>query len=170
MQVFPRAAYALAKEHAHAYVFCDIDRFPELRTRMSEAGWKVHRTPLVWHNPDGFRAPWPKQGPQRRYELILYAVKGDKPVTAIREDVLKYGKDTSLGHPAQKPVALLVDLLKRSAQPGDRVFDPCAGSGAIIEAAHELKLTCVALEKIPAAYGIAVKRLRGLIELEMGLF
>lgn len=170
MQVFPRATYALAKERAHAYVFCDIDRFPELRSRMSEAGWRVHRTPLIWHNPDGFRAPWPKQGPQRRYELILYAVKGDKPVTAIREDVLKYGKDASLGHPAQKPVELLVDLLKRSAQPGDKVFDPCAGSGATIEAAHELKLTCVALEKIPSAYGIAVKRLQSIKANEPGLF
>jgi ParB-like chromosome segregation protein Spo0J/DNA modification methylase len=166
MQVFPAATFALAKASAHAYVFCDLDRFPELRTRMSEAGWKVHRTPLIWHNPDGFRAPWPTQGPQRKYELILYAVKGDKKVTAVQPDVLKYARDTNLGHPAQKPVALLIDLLRRSARPGDTVFDPCVGSGATIEACHELQLTCTGLEKDQAAYGIAVKRLQGLKALE----
>ena len=170
MSLLPQQIFRLAKPSAHAYLFCDLDRFPELRSRMSEAGWKVHRTPLVWHNPDGFRAPWPKQGPQRKYELILYAVKGDKLVTAVQPDVLKYGKDESLGHPAQKPVALLTDLLRRSAQPGDRVLDMCAGSGATIEACHELKLACTALEKIPSAYGIAVKRLQGLKALEPGLF
>lgn len=169
MQVFPAATFALARQDAHAYVFCDIDRFPELRERMSAAGWKCFRTPLIWHNLDGFRAPWPKQGPQRKYECILFAVKGDRAVNSVKPDVLAYGKDPALGHPAQKPVPLLIDLLSRSARPGDRVFDPCAGSGATIEACHELKLTCTALEKIPAAYGIAVKRLQGLQELEKEL-
>jgi site-specific DNA-methyltransferase (adenine-specific) len=170
MQQLPAALFRITKPDAHAYLFCDFDRFPELRERMGEAGWRVHRTPLIWHNPDGFRCPWPDQGPQRKYELILYAVKGRKKVTSIREDVLRYGRDAALGHPAQKPVPLLIDLLRRSAAPGDRVLDPFAGSGSTIEAAHELKLTCTAVEKDPSAYGIAVKRLQSLSAFEPGLF
>ena len=170
MSVFPERSFALAKPAAHCYVFCDFDRFPELRSRMSAAGWKVHRTPLIWSNPDGFRAPWPDQGCQRKYELILYAVKGDRKVNHLKGDVLEYRRDTSVGHPAQKPVPLLLDLLGRSARPGDRVFDPFAGSGATIEACHELKLTCTAIERDESAYGIAVKRVQGLAALEEGLF
>jgi len=170
MAQLPAALFRITKPEAHAYLFCDFDRFPELRSQMALAGWRVHRTPLIWHNPDGFRCPWPDQGPQRRYELILYAVKGKKKVTAIREDVLKYGRDAALGHPAQKPVPLLIDLLRRSAAPGDRVLDPFAGSGSTVEAAHELKLTCTAIEKDPSAYGIAVKRLQSLSAFDQGLF
>jgi len=170
MQVFPARSWALAKPEAHCYVFCDFDRFAELRSRMSEAGWKVHRTPLIWSNPDGFRAPWPEQGCQRKYELILYAVKGDRKVNQLKGDVLEYRKDASVGHPAQKPVPLLLDLLRRSARPGDAVFDPFAGSGATIEACHELKLSCTAIERDASAYGIAVKRVQQLNALEEALF
>ena len=170
MEWFPAETFRLAKPDAHLYAFCDIDKFAEFRIAMTCAGWKVHRTPLIWSNPDGFRAPWPKQGPQRKYELVLYAVKGAKEVTSVRGDVLEYRKDAALGHPAQKPVNLLVDLLKRSAKPDDQVLDPFAGSGATIEACNELKLRCTAIEMDAAAYGIALKRLQGLAAFDGGLF
>lgn len=167
---FAAASFRLAKPDAFLYAFCDIDRFAELRELLGRAGWRVHRTPFIWHNPDGFRAPWPEQGPQRKYELICYAVKGERKVSAVKEDVLKYGKDSSLGHPAQKPAPLLVDLLRRVARPGDKVLDPFAGSGATIEACHELKLSCTALEQDPSAFGIAVKRVQSLAAFDQALF
>ena len=169
MRVLPSLLYGAAAPAAHCYLFCDLDRFAELRLGMSEAGWKVHRTPIVWYNPDGFRAPWPDQGPQRKYELILYAVKGDRKVNHLAGDVLTYKRDAALGHPAQKPVELLRDLLRRSARPGDRVLDPFGGTGSTVEAAHTLKLACTMLEKDAASYGIAVKRVGALAELEKEL-
>lgn len=159
LQVLPRGIYAAAADNAHAYVFCDIDNFSELRKRMSEAGWKVHRTPIIWHNPDGFRAPWPDAGPQRKYELVLYAIKGERKVNYLGPDVIACRKDATQGHQAQKPVPLLVELLKRSAQAGDQVLDPFMGSGSTLAACHELKLTGTGIEIDPAAYGIAVKRI-----------
>lgn len=159
MQVFCRESYRLAAPSAHAYVFCDVDRFPELRDRMQAAGWKVFRTPLIWHNPDGYRAPWPDKGPQRSYEFILFAVKGERNVSQMKRDVLEYKRDTQVGHPAQKPVPLLVDLLRRSAKPGDKVLDPFMGSGSTVMACNELKLACTGIEMDEAAYGIAAKRL-----------
>ena len=159
---FAYQGFRIAKANAHCYAFCDLDNFHEFRAKMAGAGWKVHRTPLVWSNPDGFRAPWPEQGPQRKYELILYAVKGTKKVTSLRGDVLEYRRDAAEGHPAQKPVALLTDLLRRSALPGDRVLDPFAGSGSTVVACHELKLACTAIEQDAGAYGIAVRRLQAL--------
>jgi hypothetical protein len=75
----------LAKPQAHLYLFCDIDRFAELRDIISadrrEGGFKVFRTPLIWFNPGGSRAPWPNEGPQRKSQYILYGVRGNRPYT-----------------------------------------------------------------------------------------
>lgn len=170
MSVFCAESYRLAAPSAHAYVFCDLDRFSELRDRMQKAGWRVFRTPLIWHNPDGYRAPWPDKGPQRSYELILFAVKGERLVTQMKSDVLEYRRDTQVGHPAQKPVALLIDLLRRSARPGERVFDPFLGSGSTAVACHELKLPCVGIEQDEATFGIASSRLAKITQLDKDLF
>jgi DNA modification methylase len=166
MSVLPQELFRVATPQAHAYLFCDFDRFHELRLWMQDSGWKVHRTPIIWHNPDGFRAPWPKQGPQRKYELILYAVKGGRETNFLQPDVVACKKDAALGHPAQKPVPLLVDLLKRSARPGDRVLDAFMGSGSTVEAGHQLKLAVTGLEIDPATFGMAAKRVQELGEME----
>lgn len=158
MEWFVTASVRLATADAHLYAFCDIDNFVEFRDMLGDAGWLVHRTPLIWHNPAGYRAPWPDKGPQRRYEMILFARKGDKKVNHMAGDVLTHRPEENVGHQAQKPVALLVELLKRSARPGDRVWDPFAGSGSTVVACHEMKLVCTASEKDPTHYGTMVKR------------
>jgi ParB/RepB/Spo0J family partition protein len=161
-QALSQHSYRLAKSQAHAYVFCDVERFIDLRGRFSAAGWRCFRTPLIWYNPGAIRAPWPEMGPQRKYQCILFAVKGDRPVTRLYGDVITSANDPNLGHPAQKPVALLSDLLLRSVRPGDTVLDPFAGSGSIFPAAHLHKCRATGIELDEAAYGIAAKRLEGL--------
>lgn len=152
---FPAASFRLAAAQAHAYVFCDIDKFHRLRDLMSTAGWQCFRTPLIWNNLSGFRAPWPDMGPQRKSEYILFAVKGGKKVSAIYPDVISCAKELGLPHPAAKPTALLTDLLRRSALPTSKVLDLFAGSGQTIRAAHELRLPCTAVELDPTHYGYA---------------
>lgn len=162
MRLFSSQSYWLTKPEAHLYLFCDIDRFVELKILFGLTGWRVFRTPLIWVNPSGMRAPWPEHGPQRKWQAILYAVKGDKQVTKLYSDVLVYPSEDNLGHPAQKPVALYRDLLIRSIRPGDSVLDPFCGSGPIFPAAHELKVKATGIEQDAAAAGIAAKRLEGL--------
>lgn len=163
-------SFRLAKPQAHAYCFCDIDNFHRLRELFELAGWWVHRTPIIWHKPSAARVPWPEHGPQRKWELILYAVKGKRPVTRIFPDLVSYQPDDNLGHQAQKPIALFIDLLKRSVAPGDTVLDPFCGSGPVFPAAHELKCRATGIELDSAAYGIALKRLEQLkIAKELGL-
>ncbi len=105
------------------------------------------------------RAPWPEYGPQRKYETLLYAVKGMRPIFKLAGDVLDFPSDTNLGHAAQKPVALYTELLRRSALPGDSIFDPFMGSGTIFSAATELKLRATGIELDQTSYGIAIERL-----------
>jgi len=159
LSVLAVEGFRVAKPEAHLYMFCDITRFAEAKEILSAAGWDCFRTPLIWHKPNGARTPWVDGGPQRKYELILYARKGGKKVIKIAGDVLSYPADANLGHPAQKPVALLLDLLRRSCSAGDTVLDPFAGSGPIFPAAQELKLRATGIELDPGAYGIGLKRL-----------
>jgi DNA modification methylase len=155
-------SFRLAKAQAHAYVFCDVDNFGMLRSMFSKAGWKCFRTPFIWVNPTAMRAPWPEQGPQRKWQMILYCVKGNKPVTRLYSDVITYPSDPNLGHQAQKPVGLYSDLLRRSIRPGDAVLDPFCGTGTIYPACHEVKCKATGIELDEAAYGIAVQRLEAL--------
>lgn len=161
-------AARITKPQAHMYIFCDINRFHYMRDGIlgmkNGGGWEVHRTPLIWHKMgnSGGIPPWPDYGPRRSYELILYAVKGKRPVTGIYPDVLSYPSDPNLGHGAQKPVALYADLLRRSCVPGNSALDCFGGTGPLLPAAHGLKVAATVVEKDPGSYGIAVNRMKGL--------
>jgi ParB/RepB/Spo0J family partition protein len=159
MEPWARLAHQITKPEAHCYAFCDIDMFTQFKIYMLTAGWQVFRTPLAWVNPGGMRAPWPESGPQRKYQLILYAIKGNKRVTKLYPDVITSPADPNLGHPATKPVAVYLDLLRRSVKPGDSVLDPFCGSGTIFPAAHKAMCRATGIELDPAAYGLAAKRL-----------
>jgi site-specific DNA-methyltransferase (adenine-specific) len=160
--VFAHEAFRVAAAQAHCYVFCDIDNFVFLKSYMSVTGWNVFRTPIIWVNPTAMRAPWPERGPQRKYQLCLYAIKGDRNVIKLLPDVITCQSDENLGHQAQKPVELYTELLRRSIRAGDTVLDPFCGSGPIFPAAHSLKCQATGIEIDPSAYGIAVKRIQDL--------
>jgi site-specific DNA-methyltransferase (adenine-specific) len=154
--------FRVAKPQAHAYVFCDIEKFFELKSMMEKEGWYVFRTPIINYKPNSGRVPLPEHGPRRQYEICLYAIKGKKPVTAIYSDVIPTTLEENLTHGAQKPIELYVNLLRRSVRPGDMVLDCFAGSGTIFPAAHELKVRATGVEMSSEYYGIAVKRLESL--------
>jgi len=155
-------SFRVCKPQSHCYVFCDVDNFLFLKSFFTEAGWRVFRTPLVWVNPTSNRAPWPEHGPQRKYQIAMFAVKGDRPVTKIYPDVVVVPSDENLNHQAQKPVGLYLDFLTRSVRPGDSVLDCFGGTGPIIPAAHALKCKATYIERDPAAYGTAITRLKSL--------
>ena len=162
MKLFAVQSFLVAKSQAHAYVFCDIDNFIFLKSYMAAAGWRVFRTPIIWHNPTSMRAPWPEHGPQRKYQLCLYAIKGDRHVLQLYPDLITYQSDTNLGHAAQKPVDLYKDLLRRSVRAGDTILDPFCGSGPVFPAAHSFKCKAIGIELDSSAYGIAVQRIQSL--------
>jgi DNA modification methylase/ParB-like chromosome segregation protein Spo0J len=152
-------SYAITKPEAHAYVFCDFDRFHELKGFMEAAGWYVFRTPLINVKVNSGRVPLPEEGPRRQYEICLYAIKGHKRTTAIYSDVIQSEADEQMGHGAQKPVSLYQDLLKRTCRPGDRVLDSFSGSGTIFPAADALQVLAVGVEQSAASYGKGLERL-----------
>lgn len=162
MKDFCDLSIQITKPQAHAYIFCDLDRFHELKLFMQGAGWYVFRTPIIIHKLGSGRVPLPDRGPRRQWEMVLYAIKGDKSTTHIYPDVIPSAADESTGHGAQKPVAVVQNLLQRSVRPGDKVFDGFAGSGSIIPAGHALQVEVTACEQSAASYGLCLKRLEAL--------
>lgn len=152
-------SYRVAKPQAHAYVFCDIDNFHELKRMMQAAGWYVFRTPFICTKPGSGRVPLPFEGPRRQYETLLYAIKGKKPVTAIYPDVLSSTADANMTHGAQKPVELFEQLLVRSVRAGDKVLDSFAGSGTLVPACHRYKCEATVLELNPEYFAMIHTRM-----------
>lgn len=163
MQAWCPLSYAVCKPQAHAYVFCDFDRFHELKQMMQDAGWYVFRTPLINVKSNSGRVPLPDSGPRRQYEICLYAIKGKKPVTHIYSDVITTNADEQMSHGAQKPIALYQNLLQRSVQPGDVVLDCFAGTGPIFPAAHSFKCKAIGLEQAKEYYATCTKRIEELV-------
>lgn len=153
-------SYVVAKPEAHAYVWCDIDRFHELKLYMQLAGWYVFRTPLTNFKQNSGRVPLPDQGPRRQSEWCLYAIKGKKRVNMIAGDVIVTQSDEQMSHGAQKPVALYEELLRRSVKPGDVILDSFGGTGTLIPAAHTYKCKAVVVEQNPTYYGLCAARLK----------
>lgn len=69
-------------------------------------------------------------------------------------------------HPTQKPLALLLPLIRYSCPPGGTVLDPFAGSGSTGAAAAIEGRDCVMIENDPGIAAVALRRL----ELEAPLF
>ena len=154
--------FLVTKPQAHAYIWCDFDRFAELKAMLEQVGWYVFRTPLINVKRNSGRVPLPDRGPRRQYELCLYAIKGSKKTTAIYSDVFVSDSDPQMLHGAQKPVSTYTECLQRSVRPGDWVLDSFSGTGTIFAACHEHKCYAVGMEQNASAYGMGLKRLEDL--------
>lgn len=155
----------ITKPQAHLYLFCDLYKFTWLQKTLYDLDWWVHRTPLIWYKPSTRgRVPWSEHGPRRHWEMILYAVKGKRPVTKIMADVITCDTEANQGNSAQKPVDLYINLLTRSVRPGDSVVDLFSGTGTIFPAAQEMKCYATGVERDPAQYALGLKRIEKLKE------
>jgi site-specific DNA-methyltransferase (adenine-specific) len=83
---------------------------------------------------------WPdKPGAWPYIKMYLDERKGI-PVQEVWSDIdpLNMLAAERLGYPTQKPLALLERIINASSNPGDVVFDPFAGCGTAVVAAHKL--------------------------------
>jgi site-specific DNA-methyltransferase (adenine-specific) len=85
-------------------------------------------------------------------EYFFSFTKGKKPTFNSEYDngIYKYpichGKER-IGHPTQKPLSLISELIKKHSKEGDLVLDTFAGSGTTGEAAHNLGRKYILIEK-----------------------
>ena len=137
----------LSEENAHAYVFCDFLFFDELREMFLEHEWRVRDKPLIWtkggrgHLSDGGTL-----GFRSTYECIVFAQRGIRLCSSLKNDVLMIPPESNTIHAAQKPYILYQILLEQSGQIGDNVLDLFCGSGTIFTAAQKTEMTAYGFE------------------------
>ena len=70
----------------------------------------------------------------------------------------KYTKDEYTGHPSQKPISLIRELINKYTKENDLIFDPFMGSGTTGVACKELGRNFIGIEIEPKYCEMAQKR------------
>ena len=131
-------------------------------------GWAISKEKMELWDAEG-RLHFPKS-PDGCIQRKRYfdELKGEE-VQSLWNDILPISSQASerLGYPTQKPIALLERIIKVASNEGDVVFDPFAGCGTSIYAAHELGrkwIGCdIAILSVQIVRDVLLKRY-GLIE------
>jgi adenine-specific DNA-methyltransferase len=133
-----------------------------------------------WNHVDRFMTAWRKAGfrivghfvfakhyasktgfTEARHECAYLLAKGNpNHVNHALPDVMPWGKYTgNRYHPTQKPLDILMPLIKAYSDIGDVVLDPFAGSASTLIAAHLLHRAWIGIELDNHYHQIATKRL-----------
>ncbi len=157
-------SYRITKDNGHAVFFCGKDRFifQFMHDEMAKAGWDVMGWPIIWIKQSSGQNNQPDNWPSSAYEAMLFA---RKPLSRIKvpgkPDWIQCNivPSSHRVHPAEKPTALCRDIISRFTIAGQLLCDPFMGSGALIEAACQMKLICSGNEKATESYALAVNRM-----------
>lgn len=84
---------------------------------------------------------------------------GKYATNLLRVPSLKGSSREKVGHPTQKPIALIRHLIAASSRPGDEILDPFLGSGTTAVAARELGRRWLGIEQSPRYAAMAQARL-----------
>ncbi len=147
LREFALEARRVVKPSGGMHVFCDWKMAGIFAPVIESAGWR-YRSCIVWDK--GF--PGSGQGFRTQHELILHFAD---PTTEYFEhpgNVIRIPRvpNAQREHPTQKPVDLLVALLRPICSRGGVVVDPFAGSGSIIEAAERIGASAWVCDADPA--------------------
>lgn len=158
LQSIIQEGFRITRSRANVFVFGDIDFFPLFKTMAQQMGWVPFRTPITWRKSNEGLAPWGASGFRRTCEWIFYATKGQKGLLQSPTDVLDFKRVArdQREYGAEKPLDLMRFLVEISTFPGDRILDPCCGSGVSLQAARQLKRKGLGIELDLDAYNLAV--------------
>jgi hypothetical protein len=142
-----------------------------------KAPMKAHENVLVFYdrlptyNPQKTTGHVRKTATKRRDHTPNYGAQNFAPIgydstERYPRSVLTIASDKQRSklHPTQKPVALMRYLIATYTNPGDVVLDNCMGSGTTGVACAELGRRFIGIEKDPAYFEVACRRLAALNE------
>ena len=155
-------SYRFTSPVAQGYIFLAIEHFNNIKDLFKRAGWGAYVKPLIWIKRETGQCNAPTHWPSDCYEAILYIRKDQARL--VKEGMPNWIECTPVLpseriHPYEKPVQLLDNLLKRSALPGQTLFDPFMGSASAIEAGVARKMYCIGVDNSAEAYSFAAKRM-----------
>ena len=124
-----------------------------------------------YFDKDAVRIPYDKETIQsylrdKRYKnkeaREQHLLKGKCATNIIRVPSLKGSSKEKVGHPCQKPLALVEQLIASSSRPGDIILDPFMGSGTTAVIVEKTGRKWIGIEKEGEYIAMTKKRLRTL--------
>lgn len=123
---------------AHMLFWFSMTYYTETIDVLEAAGWKVLRTPLIWHRSDNKGIlPDPQRGPRQVYETALLCSRGDRKVVRPVSNLCA-AHTTKEFHMSEKPAAMLEHFFRMLVDDSTRMLDPTAGSGMSLKVAEQL--------------------------------
>ena len=150
------------KNTAHAFVFVGPSHFWTVKNMFNAAGWICSERPVIWIKQGSGQNNNPDAWFSSAYEMLLFARKPEaKLILWGKPDWVQCSIVSSEHrmHQAEKPVSLCKELISRVSMPGEYMYDPFMGSGALIEAAFEMKLFSIGCELAVESYASALSRM-----------
>lgn len=143
--------------------FCTPEGVARWADAINASEMKYKRA-CVWVKPDS-TPQLNGQGPAQGSEMIVcsWAGKGHSRWNAGgKRGVYTHcvnGPDRNGIHPTEKPVSLMAELISDFTNPGQTILDPFMGSGTTGIAALKLGRKFIGIEKNPAYFDLACKRI-----------
>jgi site-specific DNA-methyltransferase (adenine-specific) len=145
-----------------ALFFCQVEAAALYRDILNVNGAKYKRT-MVWIKPDS-SPQFNGQGPAQGYESIASAWCGtgaSKWNGGGKRGVFVHNCNQGRfgGHPTEKPVSLMIELIDLFTNVNDTILDPFMGSGTTGVAAIQIGRKFIGIEREPKYFDIACKRI-----------
>jgi len=130
---------------------------------------RKHREAAPYFNKDALRLPYDNKTIEtylrdKRYKdkdaRKRHLHKGKYATNILKVPSLKGMSKEKVGHPSQKPLKLIHDLVLCSTRAGDEVLDPFLGSGTTGEACQQLDRSWVGIEAQPLYAKRALARIQ----------
>ena len=137
----------ILKEHSHLYLYFGITNYALIRETLEDTGFEYDPIPLIWNKDHGSSAAKGRTYPNA-YESVFFCYKGKRDIRTGRHNVFSKKKppNNKRIHSAQKSIELQQEFIENSAEPGQRVIVPFAGSGSAVVASIKAKCEVVGLE------------------------
>lgn len=161
-EVLAKESFRFCTHDAHGYVFCGPEHFHTVRQLFLDAGWRAYIKPMIWIKNSSGQCNVPYAWPSSCYEMFIYVRKDASKL--IKEGMPDWIQcppvpSSEKTHPWEKPLDLIDNMLQRVSLPGQTLYDPFMGSGAVIEAAVKLKLFATGVDISTEAYAAALQRM-----------
>jgi site-specific DNA-methyltransferase (adenine-specific) len=140
------------------YIFCGIKQISEITERLQEEGFSTRLGQWEKTNPS------PMNGTKVWLSGSEFCVIGRKPKATFNrkceKPIWRFPVGVNKIHPTQKPVKLFEYLIESSTNIGDKVFDPCMGSGTTAVACMQTGRNYLGFELNEKYYLLANERMK----------
>lgn len=149
-------------------IFCTPEGIAPWRDALEAAEAKYKRA-CIWVKPDSapqFNGQCPAMGAEA-FVAAWCGTGHSKWNGGGRRNVFTHltnGPDRHGGHPTEKPVSLMMELIELFTNPGDLVCDPFMGSGSTGVACVKLGRRFVGIEIDPKYFAIARARIQAAVD------